>query len=106
VVNCPRCFKASETAFRLFWQSRIHHERDGTLAVFRIAAAAVVLLVIAPEKSRQAISAIFSGAEDARRAIPSKEEVAATALAYCRRNPETCASAAQKAMDAEKRLKP
>jgi tRNA G18 (ribose-2'-O)-methylase SpoU len=76
------------------------------MALFRIAAAAGLLLVLAPDKTRDAIGAVFRGAEGAREALPTKEQAAAAALAYCRQNAETCAAVAQKAMDAEKRLKP
>jgi hypothetical protein len=76
------------------------------VALFRIAAAAGVLFVLAPEKTREAVGSIFRGAEDARHAIPTKEQVAEAALAYCRKNPETCVQASQKAMEAERRLRP
>jgi Sec-independent protein translocase protein TatA len=76
------------------------------LALFRIAAAAGILFVLAPEKTREAAVAIFRGAEEAKQAVPTREQVAEAALAYCRRNAEVCADAARKAMDAEKRLRP
>jgi hypothetical protein len=96
----------AETAFRVVFEPRIHDERGNPLALFRIAAAAGILIVLAPEQSRQAIAAIFSGAEDARRALPDPGQAADAALAYCRQNAEICAKAAHKALEAEKRLKP
>jgi hypothetical protein len=76
------------------------------LALFRIAAAAGVLLVLAPEQSRQAIGAIFGGARDAARAVPTGEEAADAAIAYCRTHPDVCAKAVRKAAEAERRIRP
>ncbi len=76
------------------------------MALFRIAAAAGILLVVAPEQTRQAVASIFRGAEDARQALPTREQAAEAALAYCRRNADACAAAARKAVEAEARLKP
>ncbi len=67
------------------------------MALLRAAAAGAILLVLAPEQTRQAVSAILLGVEEVRRAAPSKEDVAAAALAYCRGHAETCARAAQQA---------
>jgi hypothetical protein len=74
------------------------------LALFRIAAAAGVLLVLAPEKTREAALAIFRGADEARQAAPTKEQIAETAMTYCRKHPEVCAEALRKAGAADKRL--
>jgi hypothetical protein len=71
-----------------------------------MAAAAGLLLVLAPEQTRDAVAAIFRGAEDARQALPTKEQLAETALAYCRKNAEACAAAAREAMKAEGKLRP
>jgi hypothetical protein len=71
-----------------------------------MAAAAGLLLVLAPEQTRSAISSIFRGAEDARQAMPTKEQVAETALGYCRQNAEACAAAARKAIEAQAHIKP
>jgi hypothetical protein len=76
------------------------------VAVFRIAAAAGLLLVLAPEQTRQAIASIFRGAEEARQAAPTKEQAAEIALSFCRQNPETCARAVRKAAVAEKPARP
>ncbi len=75
------------------------------MALFRMAAAAGLLFVLAPEKTRDAVAAIFRGAEDVRAATPTREQAAATALAYCRQNAEACAAAAKTAMEAERKLR-
>jgi hypothetical protein len=71
-----------------------------------MAAAAGLLLVLAPERTREAVSAIFRGADEARQAVPTKDQVAEAVLAYCRNNPELCARAARKATEGERRLMP
>jgi hypothetical protein len=73
------------------------------LALLRAAAAGAILLALAPEQTRQAVAAIFLGVEEARRAAPTKEDVAAAALAYCRSHPDVCTRAAT---EAEKKLRP
>jgi hypothetical protein len=76
------------------------------MALFRIAAAAGLLLAVAPDQTRQAIGALFRQAEDVQRAAPSPQDAAAAALAYCRENPEACMKAAAGAREAERRLRP
>jgi hypothetical protein len=76
------------------------------LALFRAAAAAGLLLVLAPEETRNAISAIFLGAEEARKALPGKDEVAAAALKLCADNASTCAAATRGALETSQKLKP
>lgn len=76
------------------------------MALFRIAAAVGVLLVLAPEQTRTAIGTILSGAEETRKALPTREQAADQAISYCRRNPEICAAVAQKAMNLDKKPAP
>jgi hypothetical protein len=76
------------------------------VAVFRIAAAAGLLLVLAPEQTRQALASIFRGADDARQAMPSKEQAAEIAFSYCRQNPDACARAVRKAAEVDKPARP
>jgi hypothetical protein len=75
------------------------------VALFRIAAAAGLLLVLAPEETRKAVASLFQGAEDARRAVPSAEQAAEAAIAWCRREPEACAAVARKASEADAKLR-
>lgn len=73
-----------------------------------MAAAAGLLLVLAPEQTRSAIASIFRGAEAARQSVPDAKEVAAAAIAYCRKNPEPCTKAVEAGLAAERKagLKP
>jgi hypothetical protein len=76
------------------------------LALFRAAAAAGVLFVLAPDETRHALAAIFLGAEDVRKALPTREDVADAALRKCRANAELCAGLARGAAESAGRLKP
>jgi hypothetical protein len=78
--------------------------RGNSMAIFRIAAAAGLLLVLAPEQSRQAIGSIFATTEQARAAVPTREQAVEAAMAYCRKNAEACMDMGRKA--AEIRGKP
>jgi hypothetical protein len=76
------------------------------LALFRAAAAAGLLLVLAPEQTREALSAIFLGAQNVQKNLPSKDDAASAAMRLCTANAEACASMARGALDAGQRLKP
>lgn len=76
------------------------------LAILRAAAAAGLLLALAPEQTRGALSAIFLGVEEVGKALPSKEDAAATAMRMCANNAETCARLARGAQDAAPKLRP
>jgi hypothetical protein len=76
------------------------------LAILRAAAAAGVLLVLAPEQTRSALSAIFVGVEDARKSLPGKDEAAAAAMRYCAGNAGACARLTREAADSGQKLRP
>jgi hypothetical protein len=64
------------------------------MALFRIAAAAGILLAVAPEPTIQVLRTIFGMAET----LPlSKSAAAEAAISYCREHPQTCLDAARKA---------
>jgi hypothetical protein len=76
------------------------------VAILRAAAAAGVLLVLAPEQTRDALAAIFLGVEEARKAVPGKDEAAAAALRICAGDATTCARVAKGALESGAKLKP
>jgi hypothetical protein len=80
--------------------------REPALAILRAAAAAGVLLVLAPQQTRDALAAIFLGVEEARKAAPTKDDVAAAALRYCAGNAEACSRVVREAVQNGPKLKP
>lgn len=65
------------------------------MPLFRIAAAAGVLFVVAPEQTREAALAIFGFAASQSRQLPDPAE---QARVYCSENVEKCASLARDAL--------
>ncbi|MCA3563181.1 MAG: hypothetical protein IOC90_10705 [Methylocystis sp.] len=64
------------------------------MALFRIAAAAGLLLAVAPEPTLGVLRSVFGIAD----AVPLSQNAAAeAALAYCREHPRTCVDIARKA---------
>jgi hypothetical protein len=76
------------------------------VAILRAAAAAGILLVVAPEQTRDALSAIFLGVEDIRKAAPKPEDFTAAAARHCAANPDACARLAREAAEAGRKLSP
>jgi hypothetical protein len=76
------------------------------LALLRAAAAAGLLLVLAPEQTRDALSAIFLGVEEARKAAPGKDDVATAAMRLCASDADACARMARDALEAGRKLRP
>lgn len=64
------------------------------MAIFRIAAAAGLLLVIAPEETTRVARGLLGLAQEAQ---SLQAQVAETALQYCRANPSVCADVARQA---------
>jgi hypothetical protein len=76
------------------------------MAILRAAAAAGILLVVAPEQTRDALSAIFLGVEEARKAAPRQDDIAAAAARHCAANADSCARMARDAMETGRKLSP
>jgi hypothetical protein len=76
------------------------------LAILRAAAAAGLLLALAPEQTREALSAVFVGVEEARKAAPGKEDAAAAAMRLCAGNPEACSRLAREAVASNPKFRP
>ncbi len=72
------------------------------MAVFRIAAAAGILLAFAPAETLKVVRAAFGMADEARQiqVREIKGSAGELALAYCKANPEICLDAARQAAGA------
>ncbi|MGL4635256.1 MAG: hypothetical protein ACRCWF_04685 [Beijerinckiaceae bacterium] len=65
------------------------------MAILRIAAAAGLLLAVAPEQTMEAARSMFGMASAVKEQhMPTAE----SAMAYCRKNPTVCAEAARTAV--------
>ncbi len=76
------------------------------MALFRAAAAAGLLLALAPDQTRHAVHEIFLGVERAGRELPARDELAAAAMRRCGAQPDACAEAIGAAAEAARRLRP
>ena len=65
------------------------------MAILRIAAAAGLLLVLAPEQTLRVAKGMVGMAEEAKSLQPASAE---TVMTYCRSNPQVCADAARQAV--------
>jgi tRNA G18 (ribose-2'-O)-methylase SpoU len=73
------------------------------MAILRIAAAAGLLLVLAPEQTLRVAKGMVGMAEEAKSLQHASAE---TVMTYCRSNPQVCADAARQAAAATKPNKP
>jgi hypothetical protein len=73
------------------------------MAILRIAAAAGLLLVLAPEQTLRVAKGMVGMAEEAKSLQPASAE---TVMTYCRTNPQVCTDAARQAVAAAKPNKP
>lgn len=73
------------------------------MAILRIAAAAGLLLVLAPEQTLRVAKGMVGMAEEAKSLQPATTETVTT---YCRTNPQVCVDAARQAVAATKPNKP
>lgn len=76
------------------------------MAILRAAAAAGLLLAIVPEQTRDALSAIFLGVEEARKATPTREEATAAAVRLCATHADACGRITRDAVEAGRKLSP
>ncbi len=73
------------------------------MALFRIAAAAGLLLVLAPEQTLRVAKGMVGIAEEAKSLQPASADAV---LTYCKANPQACADAARQAVTTAKSGKP